>query len=288
MRANTENTNQEDWASQNKQPKVWENLFFPKEHVLRENKVSDALIFFVIKGNITISFNENKYYNIHSKEMFLIPAGCSYCIKTLVPVHTMICRFSIDSLYSEQKLIDRLIPFCDDNMRSDCFSKLAINKQIMRFLTLLDDTIKDGLNSSYFFDIKKNELNQLLFVYYTRKELARFLHSIISGNIQFKKFVLDNYLSVKNVRELAELANYSTSGFIKKFQKNFNESPYGWMQKQKAKQILTEINKGTKSLQEIANEYKFSSYQHFAGFCKIQLGFPPTKIYGKDIFGKDI
>jgi AraC-like DNA-binding protein len=54
------------------------------------------------------------------------------------------------------------------------------------------------------------------------------------------------------------------------------------MQKQKAKQILIEINKGMKSLQEIANEFKFSSYQHFSGFCKAQLGAPPTAISGKN------
>jgi AraC-like DNA-binding protein len=109
--------------------------------------------------------------------------------------------------------------------------------------------------------------------------LAQFLHFIVSENVQFKEFVINNYRNVKNVQELAALANYSTSGFIKKFQKCFNDSPYGWMQKQRAKQILIEIKQGVKSLQEIAVEYKFSSYQHFSNFCKKQLGFPPTKIF---------
>jgi AraC-like DNA-binding protein len=53
------------------------------------------------------------------------------------------------------------------------------------------------------------------------------------------------------------------------------------MQRQKAKLILNDINEGAKSLQEIATEYKFSSYQHFANFCKIQFGFPPSELVNK-------
>lgn len=94
---------------------------------------------------------------------------------------------------------------------------------------------------------------------------------------------MDNYLKVNNVQELAAMANYSTSGFIKKFQKYFDDSPYHWIQKQKAKQIYMEISRKVKSLQEIATEYNFSSYQHFASFCKIHFGLPPTEISDKYI-----
>jgi AraC-like DNA-binding protein len=53
------------------------------------------------------------------------------------------------------------------------------------------------------------------------------------------------------------------------------------MQKQRANQILNDVTQGVKSLQEIATEYNFSSYQHFANFCKVQFGFPPTQIADK-------
>jgi AraC-like DNA-binding protein len=95
------------------------------------------------------------------------------------------------------------------------------------------------------------------------------------------KIVMNNYYNAKNVKDLAKYANYSTSGFIKKFQKCFNDSPYEWMQKQKAKKISVEIIRGIKSLQEIASEYNFSSYQHFSVFCKAQLGSTPTEILAK-------
>jgi AraC-like DNA-binding protein len=136
---------------------------------------------------------------------------------------------------------------------------------------------------TYFFELKRQEFFYLLFNYYQKQDLARFLHCILSKDIQFEKFVMTNYSNAKNVQELAKSANYSASGFIKKFQKCFNDSPYKWMQKQKAKQISIEINRGQKSLQEIASEYKFSSYQHFSVFCKTQLGSPPKEILSKKI-----
>jgi AraC-like DNA-binding protein len=175
----------------------------------------------------------------------------------------------------------------DGNDLEKCL-KLPIKKNIVRYLTLLSNCLRDGLDSICFFELKRRELFLLLSAYYTKRELSGFMQSLLSRNLQFKKFVLNNYLAANNVRELAALANYSTSGFIKKFQKYFDESPYKWMQKQKAKRILIEINEGVKSLQEIANEYKFSSYQHFAVFCKNLLGLPPSEIYKKNVLKKNL
>jgi AraC-like DNA-binding protein len=265
---------------------IWDNMYFLQDHNVNENIPHEPIIYFVIKGRIHLLINDMEKYIIYPQEMFMIPEDSSYSIKTSEQVYLMSCRMPVESLFSEQILIDELIPQFE-NIQNQ-FTKLPIKKTISRYLALLNNHMRDGLNSNIFYELKRHELFLLLFAYYTKKELAELLYSILSKNIQFKKFVMNNYLSVKNVQELAALANYSTSGFIKKFQKYFNESPYQWMQKQKAKQILIEINRGVKSLQEIANEYKFSSYQHFAGFCKSQLGFPPTEISGKNRIKKKL
>ncbi|MDR2868431.1 MAG: helix-turn-helix domain-containing protein [Bacteroidales bacterium] len=70
---------------------------------------------------------------------------------------------------------------------------------------------------------------------------------------------------------------------MKKFNNNFGESPYQWIQKQKAKQIYIDIINKKKSLKEITSDYNFSSYQHFVKFCKEYLGFPPTANFEKFI-----
>jgi AraC-like DNA-binding protein len=260
-------------------PNIWESLNFPANQVLKYKISRATVVFFLLKGNIDLSVNDLESHIVQEQEMFLIPDNSSYTIRTLAPVNLLYCSFEAETLLSEQKMLSELIPLYD-NVQDD-FVKLPINKVISDYLFLLEQCMKDGLNSCYFFDLKRHELFLLLFVYYKKEELARFLSSILSENVQFRSFVINNFLNVRNVQELASIANYSTSGFIKKFQRYFRESPYKWMQRQKAKLILSDINEEAKSLQEIALEYKFSSYQHFANFCKMQFGFPPTELINK-------
>ncbi|MDR3339739.1 MAG: AraC family transcriptional regulator [Candidatus Symbiothrix sp.] len=211
--------------------------------------------------------------------MFLVPDSASFKIITSEPTQLMICLIPLEFLFSVQNLISKLVRQFESGQ--EAFEKLTVKKTILHFLSLLDTCIKEDCNSDYFFGLKRQELFVLLFFYYKNEDLSSFFSHILSKNLQFVKFVMDNYLAVKNVQELAIVANYSTSGFIKKFTKYFNEPPYQWIQKQKAKHILVEIGQGIKSLQEIASEYKFSSYQHFSEFCKKQFGFPPTELSKK-------
>jgi AraC-like DNA-binding protein len=255
---------------------IWENIFLPEQTYRITEKLSDPVIFFLLEGNIRFTINDTDIYTVDAGEMIFFPEAIPFRIEALKQSSIMKCALSIESLLLKTKLLEEL-NFKTTN-QEETVKKLPVLEIIEQFLVLLRKCMEKGLASYYFFDLKRCELNQLLFACYEKEKLARFLQPVLSKDIQFRHFVLNNYLKVKNVRELAILANYSVSGFIKKFQKVFNESPYQWMQKQKAAKILIDINRGVKSLQEIANEYKFSSYQHFSGFCKAMFGFPPTDI----------
>ena len=258
---------------------IWESISLTPKTCWVSEKLSEPVIFFLIEGKLQLTVNDTDICMVNQGEMFLFPDANSCKIEALEQSLIMTCLLSVEFLLSEGKLLEEQTVKSADSPKA--IKKLPISETILQFLLLLHKCMKEGLVSYYFFDLKRNELNLLLFMYNNKGELVQFLENILSKDAQFKQFVLNNYLMVKNVQELAALANYSTSGFIKKFQKVFEESPYKWMQKQKAGKILIEINRGVKSLQEIANEYKFSSYQHFSSFCRIVFGFTPTEIYGK-------
>jgi AraC-like DNA-binding protein len=258
---------------------MWKSFYFPGGFLFEKDVSSEIVIYFITEGSINLLINEQKSEIVNSGEMFVIPNGCAYKMEMLTYTCIMSCSFFVESLFSEYLRIDELLSWKKEI--NEEFTKLPISKPIESYLFILDQNLKDGIDSPYFFDLKRQELFFLLFFYYTRLDLAKFLYYIICEDIQFKKFILNNYQRVKNVQELAKTANYSTSGFIKRFQRYFNESPYRWMQRQKANQILRDITQGEKSFQEIAAEYDFTSYQHFANFCKIQFGFPPTQILDK-------
>jgi AraC-like DNA-binding protein len=256
--------------------KLWRFCFLPRGSRKRIGQWEGSFIIFVMKGSVEIIVNDSEKYTVDAKEMILIREDYSYEIEALKQSQIAVCLFQAEALLFKQTLITELIPLCKDE--PDASTKLPVKSVIMSYLALLQTCIKDGIDSHYFFELKRQEIFTLLFAYYSKTELARFLCFMVSENMQFKEFIINNYRNAKNVKELAKLANYSTSGFIKKFQRCFNDSPYEWMQKQRAKQIFIEIKQRIKPLQEIAVEYKFSSYQHFSNFCKKQLGFSPTKI----------
>jgi len=260
--------------------KIWENLILPKDYQVERKMSSGPVIFFVITGSVRVRINRAEIHSVFSHEMFMTQTDSLYEIALLEQTHLLVCDVPMEAWFAEQKWIEELVP--ENGDVSDGFFKLTIKKLIIRFLSLMELYIREGIQSAHFYDLKRKELFFLLFSCYQKQHLNRFMNCVLSKDVQFKKFVVSNYLAVKNVQELAKLANYSTSGFIKKFQKCFKDSPYNWMQKQKAKQISIEINQGIKSLQEIANEYKFSSYQHFSVFCKAKLGATPTTFFKKN------
>jgi len=263
-----------------KYQRIWESLILPKGYQIGKQFSCDPVIFFVRAGSVCLKINgREETHTVFPQEMFMAQVDDSYEIVMMELAHLIICHVPMDALYKEQKWIEKLIS--KDKYIPERFFKLPVRKMIVRYLSLLESYLKEGIHSTNFFELKLQELFFLYFHYYSKEELAQFLHSILSKDIRFKNLVVSNYLHTRNVQELAKLANYSTSGFIKKFQKCFNDSPYKWMQKQKARRISVEINRGVKSLQEIANEYNFSSYQHFSVFCKAQLGSPPTMILEK-------
>jgi AraC-like DNA-binding protein len=257
---------------------IWENIPLQGKTYWMNENLSEPVIFFLMEGNIEVAIKEADVYTVGKGEMILLPEAVPCRIEALSQSSVMMCSLSMESLLVKNKLLEEL-SFGNTGQKKN-IKKLPISETIWQFLLLLHKCMKEGLVSYYFLDLKRSELGQLLFAYYKKEELAQFLQPVLSKDIQFRHFVLNNYLSVKNVRELAVLANYSTPGFIKKFEKVFGEAPYQWMLKQKAAKILIDINKGVKSLQEMANEYKFSSYQHFSSFCKAMFGFPPSEIYG--------
>ena len=260
--------------------KIWENFILPKGCHVEKQLSCNPIIFFVITGSVCFKMHDaEETHTVFSREMLMAQIDNSFEIVVLEQTHLIVCHIPMETWYAEQKWIESLASKVKNH--SDGFFKLPVNKVIIRYLSLLDLYFKEGILSEQFLDLERRELFFLLFYYYSSSDLAQFFQCIISKDMQFKKLVVTNYLQARNVQDLAKLANYSTSGFIKKFQRCFNDSPYKWMQKQKAKQISTEIYEGTKSLQEIANEYNFSSYQHFSVFCKAQFGVPPTVIWGK-------
>lgn len=127
--------------------------------------------------------------------------------------------------------------------------------------------------------LKQQELLLVLKGLYTKKELAAFFFE--SNSVKqhfFKRFVLENYIKVKTVKEFANLYCVSERSFNRKFHSYFGESPYKWMQKKKAEQIREMICNPKFTLQEIADKFEFSSSSYFTAYCRRMFGMTPSQL----------
>ena len=117
---------------------------------------------------------------------------------------------------------------------------------------------------------------------YTKKELTAFFSASTGIRQRFEKFVMENYKKVNSVKEFADLYYVSERSFSRKFHSCFGESPYKWMQKKRAEQMLEMICDPEFSFQEISDRLGFSSPSHFTAYCRRMYGMPPTLLREKN------
>lgn len=244
-----------------------------------EGQLLENKIFFVMEGRFSITGGNIANKAVCKGQMFLITQGCSYNIyaerNTSIIIirlrgYINLCnRFSIEQLYK-----DRIEP-------DEVFNPLPINEQILGYLHYTFSYVMDGLKCLHFFEMKLQELFFLLRAYYTKENLMLFFYPLLNNNQAFSDFVYKNYLKVKTVYELADLAHMSLSNFKKRFRKSFGKPPHQWMKEQKSIRIFYDINDSDIPLKYIVSKYNFSSLSQFNDFCKLQFGKPPGQLRKK-------
>jgi AraC-like DNA-binding protein len=234
-------------------------------------------IIFLLKGQIVYSYGEYVNNDFEENTFLLFPHGfkCAMKIKEdsrIIVVNLLkinFCNhFSLEMLY---KLNGKI------KLDSSHFA-LQTHEIINEFLNNLIKTVNDGLKCAYLHELKQKELLYYLRAYYSKKDLFSFFAPILSDDIVFSELIHKNIDKIKTISELADIVNYSVSGFKKRFVKIFGVSPYHWIIKEKAKKIYYEINCTQKSFKEISIEFNFSSSAHFDKFCKKEFGMSPGTI----------
>lgn len=253
-------------------------LKYNKGNTLERTSPRLSKLCFVKYGKINISIGGNEKKEVNKEDIFLLPPNTDFYAEVVEDAYIITLQFHVQVNLCERYSMTQLFPYYKEQVGQD-FYTLKFTPAISRYLDLLDLCLSDGIHCMNFYEIKKQELFMLFRAYYPKEELALFFHPILSKeDLFFRNFVLERSLLAKNVNELAKMANYSTSGFIKKFTRCFNEAPHRWLTQYKADKILYAIKNEDKSLKEISSEYNFSSMSHFVNFCKKQFGETPGKM----------
>ena len=245
--------------------------------------VVEPEIVILLDGNMNISFEKVQNGKMIAGEMVVLPPCSRVAITSdsnadllvfRLRTNTQLCdRYSLEKLYEETHYATK------DS--EDSLNTLKVNEKIGEFARSLAKSVSEGLRCMYFFELKIKELFFIFRAYYSKRDLAAFFHSLLSKDSSFLYFVNQNYTKARSVKEFAQLAGYSLSGFDKQFRKVFGMSAYQWIKQKRLKSIYHDINCSLKTLREICEDHNFSSLSQFNDYCKKNFGLPPGKIRRK-------
>ncbi|MDR1356888.1 MAG: AraC family transcriptional regulator [Tannerellaceae bacterium] len=127
-------------------------------------------------------------------------------------------------------------------------------------------------------ELKHQELFLILHTQYPKEELANLFYPIIGKSIDFRTLIIDNYLKIHHIDELAEMSGMGRTNFDSKFKEEFGTSPHQWILKQKARHVRNNLGEPGATFSDVMRKYNFNSATHFTRFCKQQFGCTPTEL----------
>ncbi|WP_201110870.1 AraC family transcriptional regulator [Dysgonomonas sp. Marseille-P4677] len=240
---------------------------------LKINETRDSFVY-ILNGQVTASFAKNKWQNIKVGDTLLITKNTFIQFETIDKTVLILLKLENIIRHFSKNLIKQMIEISN----GDQWNILEAKGHLHKFWTLIFLYLKDSIDMKNIDQSIEDQLFMLIKEYYSTEEISAFLHPILDENTLFAQLVKENCLRVNSISELAQLTNYSPSGFIKKFQKCFNEAPYQWITKFKAKRIMQDICFTQDYFCEISDRYGFTSQSYFYTFCKKHYGLTPTEL----------
>lgn len=247
---------------------------FKKSEASQAIDIDRSVLLFMISGEVLVTCSGFKNKHHKEGEISLIPRNSCCFIKVLEDCTIVSCSFVQNMDFCNRFSFHQLANYIPDNFVYD-FTLLPIRERISEFLVLLQHCLDDKLECLHFHELMERELFIFFRVYYRKEELATFFYPLIGKDMDFKDFVLSNYLHVSGLKEFAAQANMSLNTFKRHFQDSFGQSAHKWIIARKSEWIYKDILLTDKPFSEIAEDYGFRSHTYFSEFCKKNFGKSP-------------
>ena len=239
------------------------------------NKTANHFIF-VLSGAITISFNQYKNRPISENEMFFLAKNNYFKWKATQNTILILSGYNTTAFPCTSARAG-LLNKVKSNVQFKCCG-MIMKDEVKTIVNQLKHYLDSGINCHHMYLLKYKELYLIFKHYYTYEEIVQIFYLSLKKDQLFSDQVLDNYLKIKTVKELANLLGYGIKTFEKLFKENFDDSPYQWIQKRKALHIQQKLMNPNIPLKQIMYDYKFTTSSHFNFYCKQHLGATPTQI----------
>jgi AraC-like DNA-binding protein len=233
-------------------------------------------LIFMLEGNASADYNEFKNLPIGQSEFVFFPKLSNALIKTTAPCKIMVFSFFALKTSCEKHAFQAYWRLSSTITHK--FDTLPFRSPLIEFFDLLVLYLQKNINCAHLHEIKHQELFLILHTQYPKEELTNLFYPIIGKSFDFRTLVMDNYLKIHHIDELAHLSGMGRTNFDNKFKEEFGISPHQWILKQKAKHVRNCLSEPNTTFSDVMRKYNFNSATHFTRFCKQQFGCTPTEL----------
>ena len=162
--------------------------------------------------------------------------------------------------------------------REDWLFALDMIKPVVVLAQQTADYVMDGLLCCDIQLSKQREFTAVMQAYYSKDDLAPFLAPLYGVDLSFQDTIIAMSHTYPSIDEMAEKVCMSRPTFIRHFKRCFGETPKAWVSKVKGEALFKALLNTSDTMDQIANQFKFSSVQRLSTFCKETLGGTPSEI----------
>ncbi|MDR1357156.1 MAG: AraC family transcriptional regulator [Tannerellaceae bacterium] len=232
-------------------------------------------ILFLREGQMSVNCDEHARQVIKKDEFILIPKGAKLSCMSIRDSELLVMTFDV-----LQSVCDKSMLQSDQEQYEQMtysFAPTPIRYPLTSFVDLLITYLKGGIDCEHLHEIKEKEFFLVLRRCYSKEEIMNLLYPIV-GVSGFKGFVLQNYMDVDSITELAERSGMRRTLFDIRFREVFGLSARQWILRQTAKHVRYKAMDPDITIRDIMDEFKFNSATHFCRFCKQQFNCTPKEL----------
>lgn len=249
----------------------------------QEREAEKNYLVIILEGSIRLTCNLWRDREIGSGEMFLIAKSSLVNGECLEDTRVLTLAFESPTTTCDKLNFQHLSELTDGIDYN--LDTLPVRHPISKFCDLMVMYLAQKANCEHLHEAKHNEMFLCLRYFYTKQELARLFYPMLSGSFDFQRFVLENYKSVKSVRELVKLSHMGTSAFYSKFTKVFGIPAKQWLTSKKLNKIINKAAEPDMTVKKLMVEFDFDTLSQFQAYCKRNFGSTPTMLIKNAIEG---
>jgi len=233
-------------------------------------------LIFLMQGKAVVNSSEGLGQLVEEKQFFFLPVSAEMTLEalkncTLVLFYFDQLRNSCDMVYFRDLAeIRSQTPYS--------FHAYPMQQPLPRFAHEMLTCFRPLMTTPLFQYIKHEEFLYLLRSLYSKQEMAAIFHPIVGDALEFRQFILSNYLKVKNITELVQLSGLRRKTFDRQFAEEFDAPPYQWILSRKAKHIYYALSETSDQMKDIMHKYGFRIAPHFTRFCKEYFDNTPLEL----------